>query len=93
MCVWDINYSSPVGFLMQLHKPHKEAAILYVERPYTTCSFQVVCFKYAYNVGLKRDCNVCLEPSLAGCILHVALTQKIDISDSRAVVRYVQPHV
>ena len=39
----------------------------------------------------ERGCDACLEVYLAICILNLALTQKkIDISDSRAVVRHLE---
>ena len=38
----------------------------------------------------ERDCNAYLETQLAIRISHPALTQKIDISDSRAVIQYVE---
>ena len=38
----------------------------------------------------ERDCNACLEVQLSICNLHPALTQKIDISKSTAVIQYVE---
>ena len=39
---------------------------------------------------MERDCDAHLEAYLAISILHPPLTQKIDISDSRAVIGYVE---
>ena len=39
---------------------------------------------------LERNCNECLEPYLTRCITHAMLMQKMDIFNSRAVVRYVE---
>ena len=41
------------------------------------------------NGLLVRDCDACLEAYLAIRISHSALTQKIDISDGRVVIGYV----
>ena len=65
------------------------AVLRYAERPYTTCSFRVMRVSTQYGLS-ERDCDVCLEPYLTIRISHPALEQKIEISDSRAVVRYVQ---
>ena len=43
------------------------------------------------KIGLsERDCNMCLETQLTIRISHPALMQKIEILDSRAVIRYVE---
>ena len=58
-----------------------------------TWSFQVIiCVLHCIRKnGLsQRDCDACLETHLAIRILHPAVTQKIDISDSRAVIAYVE---
>ena len=54
-----------------------------------TCSFQVTCVR-TYKRVTNGDCDEYFKPKLANRISHQALTQKIDISDSRAVVRYVE---
>ena len=38
----------------------------------------------------ERGCDACLESKLSSRISHPAQTQKIDISYSTAVIRYVQ---
>ena len=40
------------------------------------------------NGLLVRDCDACLEPKLANRISHPALTQEINISNSRPVIQY-----
>ena len=49
-----------------------------------------LCVEMRTNGVLERDCDVRLEPLLINHISHTALTQKLDISDSRTVVRYVE---
>ena len=49
-----------------------------------------LCVEVRTNVISERHCNVCLELYLAFYNLHTALTQKMVISDSRAVVHYVE---
>ena len=39
---------------------------------------------------LERDCDACLEVYLAIRVLHPALSHKTDISDSTAVIGYVE---
>ena len=55
-------------------------------------SFPVICLiaLYTQNGLSERDNDACLETYLTIRILHLALTVKIDISDSRAVIRYVE---
>ena len=48
------------------------------------------CPLYQKNGLSERDCDACLEACLAIRILHPVLTQKIDISDSRAVIGYAE---
>ena len=48
------------------------------------------CTVYAKNGLSERDCVAHLEAYLAISILHPHLMQKIDISDSGAVIRYLQ---
>ena len=38
----------------------------------------------------EKDCDWCLEAYLSIRILHTALTQENDISDSRAVIEYAE---
>ena len=45
---------------------------------------------HAKNGLLERDCDAHLEAYLTINILHSPLTEKIDISDSRAVIRYLE---
>ena len=45
---------------------------------------------YAQKWPTERDCHACLEGYLAIRTLHPALTQKIDISDSRVVIGFVE---
>ena len=45
---------------------------------------------YTQNGLSERDCDVCLETYLTIRISHSALTQKIKISNSRAVIRHVE---
>ena len=46
--------------------------------------------KYAQNVVSQSGCGACLDPLLVDRISHTALTQRIDISNSRAVIRLVK---
>ena len=45
---------------------------------------------YIQNGLAQRDCDECLEEYLAICIWHPAITQKIDNSDSKGVIGYVE---
>ena len=42
------------------------------------------------NGLLERDCDACLEAYIAIRILHPTPNQNIDMSDSRAVIGYVE---
>ena len=46
--------------------------------------------KYVQNVVSERDCQACLEPYLIDHITDTTLIQKKDISQSGAVVQYVE---
>ena len=75
-------------------KPHEEvydsiALFRYVECPYDLYSFKL-CVWVCINGVSETDCDACLEPWLTSCISHTALTQKMDIFDSRTVVWYIE---
>ena len=56
-----------------------------------TCSFQDKHASMYKMVYLKeRDCNACLKPYLTNHISHAALTKKMNIFDSRAVILYLE---
>ena len=68
--------------------PESRTVIWTAERPYITCSFQVMCVStHKWLIG--KNCNKRLEPELFKHISHLALPQKIDISNCRAVIQYV----
>ena len=62
--------------------------IRYVERAHTTCSFGVTSIGTHKLNGISQSgFDSCLDPQLAEAISHTALTERIGISDSRAIVR------
>ena len=94
--------SSPVGSLSATLKRTKNildnvAVIQYAKLPHMTWSFQVtvcICLSALHMEKwlIGKRLWACLEAYLAVCILHPALTQKIDISDSRVAIWYVERH-
>ena len=73
------------------------SVIQYAERPHITWSFQVMCLSalYTQKIASRKETvmRVWRHNSPLIYISHPALTQKIDISDSRAAIWYVEhPH-
>ena len=66
------------------------AVVSYAKLPHMTLSFQGIHTVCLLKGLLETDCDTFSEAYLAIGILHPAVIQKIDISDSRAVIGYVE---
>ena len=90
MCVWrrTLPFASCIhaALTQKIDIFDTRAVIGYVERQHTICSLSYEC-KYTQNVVSRSSCVLCLDSKITDRISHTALTKRIDISYSRAIVR------